>query len=385
MLIDLILDQYERSTRWQGDFSGNASFRVEEKHYQSLGKKTLIEEALSLEAARLLKIRWVKGYYKEDIEKVEYPLTHMEDFYHKAGRTPKYIIMQQKHDMVAGYYDRIGASWIRSYTEEEIFPRLANGTDRHDCEELRKLYECFAALDQLETPVFKKVFSKRTFKNSKYFERELQDKVIRIAKKYLAEIDDGMEDTEILSQLYIEEYAQELAVKGCLLLEVSGRRIDTGVFPYGTVLNTQTIKNALILDNPQIMKVLTIENKANYVAENYEKGTLILYSHGYFTPLERIFLKQLRERLSGQKVIYQHSGDLDYGGIKIFQYIKNQIFPESEPYRMDRQTFEEYQRYGEPIEQGPLEKLKNLKDPMLQELIDHIVETGIVIEQEAYL
>ncbi len=107
-----------------------------------------------------------------------------------------------------------------------------------------------------------------------------------------------MEDTEVLSQLYIEEYSQELALKGSIKLEVSGCVIDTGVFPYGTVLNTQTLKNAIVMDNPQIKKVMTIENKANYTAEPMQEGTVVIFSHGYFSPVERDFLKKLRDKLS---------------------------------------------------------------------------------------
>jgi hypothetical protein len=43
-LLDLIIDQYERSSKWNNEISSNASFRIEEKHYKIVGKGTLIEE-----------------------------------------------------------------------------------------------------------------------------------------------------------------------------------------------------------------------------------------------------------------------------------------------------------------------------------------------------
>ncbi|HWT27645.1 MAG TPA: hypothetical protein VN131_06870, partial [Mobilitalea sp.] len=61
-LIDLILDQYERSVKWKGEATGNASFRVEEEHYDIVGKEALILEAKNLEKEQLLRIRWIKGY-----------------------------------------------------------------------------------------------------------------------------------------------------------------------------------------------------------------------------------------------------------------------------------------------------------------------------------
>ena len=384
-LIDLILDQYERSVKWKGEATGNASFRVEEEHYDIVGKEALILEAKNLEKEQLLRIRWIKGYYNVDIEKLEYPLAHIEAFYLRSDRTPKYQFMDRKLHMVQSFHEQIKSPWIRKYTEQEVFSRLQEGKDKRSYDELQKLYQCLAGIDQLDTPIYKRVFSKRYLNNSKVFEKELQKKIIRIARNYSEEIEDAMEDTEVLSQLYIEEYSQELSIKGRLRLSVSGSIIDTGVFPYGTVLNTQTLKNAVILDNPQMMKIVTIENKANYVAEPYEEGTLVIFSHGYFTPIEREFLKQLRDKLAGQEVTYLHSSDLDYGGVRIFQYIRNRIFPKVQPYRMDIETFEQYIAYGETIEKGPLEKLKHVEEPLLQEVINRIIETELVIEQEAYL
>ena len=52
---------------------------------------------------------------------------------------------------------------------------------------------------------------------------------------------------------------------------------------------------------------------------------------------------------------YFHSGDLDYGGIKIFQYIRKTIFPELEPLQMDVETYEAYQEFTEVIDPETLE------------------------------
>nr|WP_303038132.1 Wadjet anti-phage system protein JetD domain-containing protein [Enterocloster clostridioformis] len=62
---------------------------------------------------------------------------------------------------------------------------------------------------------------------------------------------------------------------------------------------------------------------------------------------------------------YLHTGDLDYGGVKIFQYIKKSIFPNLQPYLMDTQTHEQYKAYGEPIETIKLEKLQRTTEPLL--------------------
>lgn len=385
MLVDLIIEQYERSSKWNNDRKGNSSFRIEEKHYRLLGKELLINEAKELEKQGLIKIRWVKGYYNQDIEKVEYPLGNLDTFYQRANRIPKYRQMEVLFNLVKDYNHRIRSPWIRHYTENDVLPRILAGTEKRETRELELLYRCLLGLDQLEAPMYKRIFSKRFLGNSKLFEKELEDKILRIARKYFEDIEDTMGDIEVLSQLNIEEYAQELCLKGSLLVEVDGSIIDTGIFPYGTVLNTQTLKKAIILDNPHLKRVLTIENKANYVAKDYEEGTLVIFSHGYFTPLEREFLLQLREKLKGQEVLYQHSGDLDYGGVRIFQYIRNRIFPKLQPYHMDINVFDEYFPYGEPMAEGPMDKLRQIQEPLLQDLINRMLETGLSIEQETFL
>jgi len=194
-----------------------------------------------------------------------------------------------------------------------------------------------------------------------------------------------MEDSDVLEQLNIEEYAQELCIKGSLRIEIDHVEVDTKDYRYGVVLNTQTLKHAVVLDNPQIRKIITIENKANFVAEPYEEGTLILFSHGFFTPIEKIFLQNLYEKIQGQKVDYLHSGDMDYGGVRIFQYIKKNIFPELVPYRMDVGTFIKFEAYSEVISESCLEKIREIHEPLLQDTIDLIVKTGRVLEQEGYL
>jgi hypothetical protein len=40
---------------------------------------------------------------------------------------------------------------------------------------------------------------------------------------------------------------------------------------------------------------------------------------------------------------------------------------------------------AEHIENEKLEKLKKCEEPLLQDVINRIIETGLVIEQEAYL
>jgi hypothetical protein len=115
---------------------------------------------------------------------------------------------------------------------------------------------------------------------------------------------------------------------------------------------------------------MTIENKANYESMSYQKDTLYLFCHGFFSPKERRFLAMLCQ-IADPDTEYFHWGDLDYGGICIFRFIQEELFPKLQPYRMGRKDYEyalsigagtalkpeKYMKY-EQLDAGPLEELK---------------------------
>ena len=198
-----------------------------------------------------------------------------------------------------------------------------------------------------------------------------------------------MNDSEILSVLLIEDYAQELALKGPLHLKwEDGTEIHNEDWRYGNILNSDTLRYAQIAgQQPEIQRVITIENKANYMMMPWEEHTLYIFTHGFFSPKECRFLQSLNQVLEHTEVEFYHSGDLDYGGIKIFLYIQKNIFPELQPLMMDVRTYEQYRDYAEKIEDTTLEKLKKLQieNPVLRQLAEKLLKEKKGIEQESFL
>ena len=80
-----------------------------------------------------------------------------------------------------------------------------------------------------------------------------------------------------------------------------------------------------------------------------------------------------------------HSGDMDYGGIRIFEYIQKHIFPGIKPLQMDVETYEKYEEYAKTISKETMEKLEKVNVPLLEELKEKLLETGNGIEQESFL
>ena len=412
-LLDMILQKHEEhSSDWEKDDPvGSRKMKIQQKDYDTYGRSDLLKEARELEEQKLIKVKWMGG--RADMEYVQYQLEQMPRIYEMAGRIPKLqrVRSEQAADLklVETYAAEAESSWLKDYYGE-LSDQIHRGKSLKNLEKHGELlFQCLNALEKLTEPTFIRIFSSYALtdaktRGSKVFKDQLQSRVICIAKKYHPMVEDTMNDRQVLEQLYLTDYSQELAVKGDLKLEQPDHQVvDLGKMPGGVILTTETLKSSKICGKQEIKKVITVENKANFAYMPYEKGTLILFCHGFFSPLEREFLQKLEEVLErGEQdmvqspglakieecavgVEYYHTGDLDYGGVRIFKHIREHVFPKLQPLFMDAEQFDRYLEYVSDIEKSSWEKLKDMEEPLLQPLIDRILTTKKVIEQEVFL
>ena len=388
-IVERILDKCESSSvDWRRGSTGNRTYKIHQSDYNKCGKSKLLKEAEELEKKNLIEIKWLtRG---SDIFEIKYKLSDLESLYDLSeGRIPKWKIMESLKKEIEDHVCNIKTQWIRDYYND-VIKRFEPGNKLKIPENEQEYFCAFEGLDKLTEPVYKRLFSRKYMKNSKAFERDVQSHVISVAKKYCPMVNSEMSDTEVLSQLYIEEYSQEMSVKGPLIIEtfMDGEEIihDLKSYKYGTVLNTETMKNSHISKiQPDLKRIIMIENKANFVIAPYKEDTLYIYTHGYFSPTEIKFLKQLYNVENYDNIEIYHSSDLDYGGIKIFEFIEKNLFDKVMPYMMDEEVYEKYIDYGEEIEKVTLDKIEKSDVPKLRALIDKILEHKKGIEQESFL
>ncbi len=390
-ILGKIIARFENSANdWREETDGNRSFKIQQADYDVLGKSELIKEARELEQKGLIRVKWFCG--GSEIETITYRLKDMADIYRIAGRESKKSRLDNAREFVAGYEKRAETMWLNAYYRE-LLQEIERGKYPGDLEKYGEvLFRCLDMLEKLREPMFERVFSSKYLNGSKVFEDMLKSRVVSIGKKYHPMVDEVMGEHEILSQMYLEDYAQELELKGELRILLGGRVIDLSIFPYGMVLNSATLKHAEIDCDQRIRKIITVENKANYISMPYEEGTLILFCHGFFSPKEREFLVRLEQvlqeqRQAGADIEYYHTGDLDYGGVRIFRYIRTKIFPLVKPLHMDVDWYEMYVKLGYGMDMGASswEKLKKMLEPLLQPLIDRMLAEKKVVEQECFL
>lgn len=384
-LLKIIIEKTERSSLdWKKGAQGNRSFLVHQELYDQVGKTEFITQAKELEKQGLVTIEWES--VGNDIRKIRYALQNLPYMYEQAGICPKAQVIEEHRRAVDEFSAFVEGVWIKQYLNRCLV-RLEKGNVPSEFSKRDLLFQCLREIDRLKEPLYKRVFSKYCLGDSKVFENEFQSTVLSIARKYHTGIEDGMNDTQILSQLMIEEYSQELALKGPLQISVDGKNINLREFRYGAVLNSLTLTHANPEKGEKIKKVLTVENKANYMAMPYDEEALIIYSHGFFTPKERAFLINLRHMLP-KETQYFHSGDLDYGGIRIYLYIKQKVFPAVKPFQMNAEIYRKYEPYAVEMETGIRKKLYRMdmsEMPELAGLRDLLAREGKALEQESFL
>ena len=349
------------------------------------GMRNLINEADELEKAGL--IRTERKNLGADIVRIHYPVSAIPKLCRRAGvedprdRQLRWI---RTADKWAGEAE---GTFLEPYYEA-LLRRMETGQEvkKPDMED-EDYFRCLNRAAVIETPVWRRQFSSEVLHDSKLFEKKYQDKVVTVLEKYSPLSEEGMTADDILRVHGIKTYSQSLEWKGALVYRIgNGNPIDSSVNIFGTVINAQTLEQAVPAAAPGIRRIMLIENKANYESMDFREDTLYIYCHGFFSPKELKFLSALTG-IADENTEYLHWGDMDLGGIRIFLYNQRKLFPGLKPYRMDASAYETAiaQGAGIPVKKEKKEKLQRLDAGDLDGLKECILKTGMEIEQEALL
>lgn len=325
-----IIDKTDTNTYRAGNLVGWKHLNVSTELMESVGgRNRLLEQAHfleeSTEAGRSgkLKIDWCQ--VKSDIKTIHYEISSIPELC-KLERVEDTRQHQLELIAIVEHWraDIQEYPWLCRYYDD-ILEKLLEGKRFQD-EEDERYFRCINEIAKIKEPIWERVFSARVLRDSKVH------------------------------------------------------------YTYGTVINTQTLEHSRPFAISGCRRIMTIENKANYESMPYEEDVLYIFCHGYLTPKEVRFLKQLCMIVPKDCEFY-HWGDMDFGGISIFQFIKEKVFPDLKPYRMDVKDFEEALANGAgiPMKDSTREKLERKEAGVLTELKAEILRTGMTIEQERLL
>ena len=235
-----------------------------------------------------------------------------------------------------------------------------------------------------ENSIPKRVFSQRIFGNSKYFEQFVEAPLLVLLRRFTEEPCES--DAEYLDMAGIAGHQGKVWIAGSMAFLLHGRRYSLADFSGGMGLTYETITEMLIDALPHA--VLTVENLTNaeLLARDGGEDRLLIYTAGFPNRTLQAFLRKIAAM---QPVLVQHWGDLDYGGICIFEYLRSHFFPKLAPYRMDTESFRAYLPYAQELKPTQRKRLDRLLEreefSAWHELIRIMLDEGKWVEQEVML
>lgn len=375
-----------------------------------LTKKDINLAVLELAERKYIDYQWMRGQKNHIISKLWLKADAIESVYDFIGLRPKGDEVDELISKLTDIKEKINTQlskkstvqWALNWLDDTItvishkrsignvMPELSS--DRDD---LLKAIFFLAANTEIET--LERVFSMRCYGNSKHFECTIRKRLIRILKKYLVQND--CTDEEALRYIGIVNYPEQFSFSGNLSitlpretsLEVKNGTVDFSLLPHGGTLTIDDINQGNIIIGKNIKRILSIENRANYIDYVYKfqkNDELVIYHGGHFSPAKHIFFQSVVSSMP-QECVFLHWGDIDYGGFLMLARLRRKIYTKVKPWKMDKDDLIKFNDFTSSFPETYKEKLISLLEiPELNDCfpcIRYMLKSCVRLEQEAML
>ncbi|WP_456113169.1 Wadjet anti-phage system protein JetD domain-containing protein [Ruminococcus sp.] len=380
IILNLLLDKYERSKSFTGDNKVEQRFSVKiATLFPKYGDEAEYDlfNALNEAVFALSEMDFVSFQCKKNgvIENVSLKFTRLYDAYAYLTRTPKAETNRNLTGLLE-QYDGKNDLLTRFCTVQK--ERIAKNKRAEyfdgDIAEYEKLLKAVSVIFDVAEETFIRDFSIRVFGDSKSFEA-IKGKVKRLLFQY----GDFPDEETVLEDLNIVKNPGHIYMKGSALIQISGQTIDL------SKLNGDVaISSALLPDVEKITvtgkKIMSIENLTSFHAFS-EKDTFAVYLGGYHNTHRRRFIQQLFK--DNPTAAYYHFGDIDAGGFYILLHLRNKTGVPFLPYHMDISTLQQYCDYTKQLTENDVKRLKKLADTEFSDTINYMLTNNCKLEQEA--
>ncbi|MDT3416762.1 MULTISPECIES: Wadjet anti-phage system protein JetD domain-containing protein [Brevibacillus] len=375
-VLGFLLEKYERSQAFVTEQPGRSKpqFAIKDSPFHfdyfdemDFRKREWMHDVLMhLEQQGIVSLSWVK--YKEgtELSKVILSLDSVEEAYTLAGITPKMKKIKRLQEIIRPL-EAHPWEWVKNWwkqTDEDLSRRKSSGLDLDDPDGYADLVKVLIKLPDMEQDTPKRLFSQEVFLDSKHFEQKVERRLVSLLKTCVET--EFETDQEYLDSIGIVQHPRSVFVSGMLQFRVGETIIHTKGLPGGIGLSRQTIARMEILDLP-IERIIMIENLTSYhqwIRHRSGANELVIYTGGFPDGVLKTFLSKLGTLFDSWHVnipVY-HWGDIDLGGIRIFEYLKQIYFKDLHPLWMDEHILVKYKDKGIPIKESYLSKVEALLD-----------------------
>lgn len=312
--------------------------------------------------------------------------------YALLGRVPEQSRRGDLAETLLGQRFRFPEGGWRRLAIDDVLAQLDRGRspapfDARDLEQADDLLLALKALDGLEGETPYRVFSVQTYSDSKRFE-QLSGGLTTLARRARPEWR-GWTGAEVLRELGLVPNPSFLILRGnWQLVDEDGRLLELGGFDPAVGVPARQVER-LARVRVAARRVICVENLTSFhslASHTAEGETAAICLAGNPGPAMRRLLRLLdRDRPEAQTILAWN--DIDYGGLNILSQLRQRVSPDIPAWRMDIATLEAFARWARPLTAGDRSGLLRLKGrPELIDqhaLIDHMLDRGIKLEQEA--
>lgn len=405
VILNRLLDKYENSKHLSepGTSTRRVMLRVGKKElpeyiYEDAAiRDSYNEAALELEKQHLVQLEWVKA--RPVLSTVILRLDQIMPCYAAAERVHPRVRAKQVTDAVRIGLDGVAVPWIAAWRED-----VCKSADeqmkvpafcKKDDASLRDLLGALRGYAALSGSITMRAFSSRCFSDTKYFERNVRDLFLTIARKYDTELALACDENELGEReqlaflgIYARPELYELA--GNCTIQTSQGSICIGAAPYGLALPSTLVDFIMEIDLTAIRSITFIENKTNYdayVMSEKQPEELVVYHGGFLSPQKKRLIASIAHAASETMKI-RFWADIDTGGFRMFRHLQ-ELIPSLTPMRMSGEFVDSFHEHGLARSEAYLSSLRidmeNGKYPLFRDAIERILNYGVTIEQETFL
>ena len=405
IILNRLLDKYENSKHLldPGTSLRRVMLKVEKKDFpeyiyeDAVIRDAYNEAALELEKRHLVQLEWVKG--RPVLSAIVLRLDQIPQCYASAKRVHPKVRATQVIQLIDSKLKDVAIPWIiawktdvcKSAAEQLKIPAFCKTDDAL----LQDLLRAFREYSALPGGITMRAFSSKCFSDTKYFERNVRDLFLRIARKYDADLAISCDENELgereqLAYLGIYARPELYELAGNCLVRTEQGTVCIGAAPYGLALPSTLIDSITAIDLTAIRCITFIENKTNYdeyVMAEKQPDELVIYHGGFLSPQKRKLVTSIAHAASID-VKMRFWADIDAGGFRMFNNLQK-LIPSVLPMRMSGELVDRFHEQGLMRSKEYLTDLQidmeNGKYPLFRDAIERILNYGVTIEQEVFL
>lgn len=409
LILNRLLDKYEQSAHFSEPGRSNRRVLIKttgnclpEYDYQDVNIRDAFNSAIrDLIEKDVVFAEWLPGRKQFVVNEIWLNLERVETAYILAERQPLQSQIDEYCNLLKASVEHVNTPWIKTFlstqAEKLSFANHLFGLYKKEHSHFKDILNALQHYDRLDySGMTMRAFSIACYHDSKYFEKNIRDDFLSIAREYCPPLagllaDHALSDREQLACLGIYARPEIYEFAGPLSIETEEGICDySPLSRFGCAVTSTLVFGIRRLHMDNVHRIIFIENKTNYdeyIEKARRNDELVVFHGGFQSPQKK---KLILHIVSSCPVHTEYSfwADIDLGGFKMFEQLKS-LVPDLVPWKMGATEVERYASLGLKRNNRYMKELESyLASPngaLFADTIKALLLYDITIEQEVML